>query len=252
MKSLFIALQFLTSIKTFKKNMNVTEEELSLSSYYFPMVGFFIGGILYLIALVTMKAFQPLTMAILILTMEIIITGGLHLDGFIDTCDGILSIRKRDKALEIMKDSRIGAMGVISFFLLCMVKVVFLYELILKRENLFLLVLMPLVGRWAMTYVLTCYPLARNNGLGQMFKQKVNKKSFLVISFYSVLISIPFIYYSFFVMTLTWFTTALLVYLTAQRINTLLGGHTGDTYGAINELAELYYLFSCVLFIKIM
>lgn len=251
MKGFFIALQFLTRIKPLK-NIAVTEEDLSLSTYYFPVVGLLLGGIIYLIALAAISIFQPLTLAILIFTVEIVITGGLHLDGFMDTCDGILSIRERDKALEIMKDSRVGAMGVIGLLLLSMVKVVFLYELILKKEYLALLILMPFLGRWAMTYVLIYYSSARKNGLGQMFKNKVSSKSFLVISFYSLLIIAPFFYYWFLVLALGWLSTALLVYLTTRRINMILGGHTGDTYGAINELAEIYYLCNCVLLINIL
>lgn len=244
-----MALQFLTRIKI-SKNLEMTAELFRLSTFYFPFVGLMIGVILYFGASLGEGNLQPLTLATLLLILEIVITGGLHIDGLMDTCDGILSGREREKILEIMKDSRVGAMGVISLCLLLLLKVVFLYEIVL-RDDLYMVLFMPFVGRWAMIYALTCYPSARSEGLGHLFRKKLNKKSFFLISLYSLIILSFSFYYLSDMMALIWPLTALMVYFTAERINLILGGHTGDTYGAISELAEMYFLGSFLILINI-
>ena len=249
LKGLLIALQFLTRFKIPRKREKTTEL-FSLSTFYFPFVGLLIGMILYFSAILGEGILQPLTLAVLLLILEIIITGGLHIDGLIDTCDGILSGREREKILEIMKDSRVGAMGVLSLCLLLLLKVVFLYEIILRKE-LYILLYMPFVGRWAMIYTLTYYPSARNEGLGQLFRKKLNKKIFFLSSLYCLLILFSsFCYLSGLTMVLIWLLTALMACFTAKRINLILGGHTGDTYGAISELTEIYFLGSFLILIN--
>ncbi|MFZ5753558.1 MAG: adenosylcobinamide-GDP ribazoletransferase, partial [Bacillota bacterium] len=88
MNDFLIALQFLTRI-TIKKDLIITEDNFGKSSFYFPLVGFFLGCILALIGYVASRLFQPFTTVIFLIAAEVILTGGLHLDGYMDTCDGI-------------------------------------------------------------------------------------------------------------------------------------------------------------------
>jgi adenosylcobinamide-GDP ribazoletransferase len=261
-KGFLLALQFLTRIRIGLKN-SPQSEELTKATFYFPLVGFIIGLLLFFMAYLGKELFQfqPLTVAAMILATEIFITGGLHLDGFIDSCDGIFSGRESARILEIMRDSRVGAMGVLYLALLLLGKWALLYELLVVSQDplpYYILILMPFVGRWAMTYVILAYPYARQEGLGQPFKQSLPKRTFLLISGYCVvlllILTVPLRFSTALAPGMrsvgAWLTVALgLALLTclgvkigANRIHRRLGGHTGDTYGAINELTEVIFL----------
>ncbi len=247
MNYFLIALQFLTRI-TIKKDLNITEENFGKSSFYFPLIGFFLGCILALIGYLTARLFQPFTTVILLIVAEIILTGGLHLDGYMDTCDGIFSGRQRERMLEIMKDSRVGANSVIGLFILILLKIGLLLELMTTLDIIPVLLTMPLIGRWAMVYVITFFPYARKQGLGSYFCKTLALKEFLYLTLYSsliVLVILPRKFYP--VLPLTYF----LISMIAHRINKILLGHTGDTYGAVNEITEILYLLGCVLLSKL-
>ena len=84
------------------------DEEFHKSIVYFPLVGFVIGLISFLIGSLALKIFDPFVTSILIVAGEVILTGGLHIDGLGDTFDAIYSNRDKERMLEIMKDSRLG------------------------------------------------------------------------------------------------------------------------------------------------
>lgn len=263
MHGLRLAINFLTRLKIGSPVLS-NPQGFSLATYYFPLVGLFIGIILMITAGIFKAILQPFTVAALILLIEVYITGGLHLDGLIDTCDGLLSGQNRGKTLEIMQDSRVGAMGVIGLCLVLLLKLVFFAELILQpAEQHYALLLMPFIGRWAMTYAVLFFPSAHPEGMGQLFKKNLNRKGFWFISLYclSLFVFIIFLFsilisrtifgqelaiiLCVFLLTLGW------VYYITKRINSLIGGLTGDTYGAINELTEVVFLGSYLIFSRI-
>ena len=247
MHHFLIALQFLTRI-TIKKDLNITEDNFGKSSFYFPLVGFLLGCILALIGYVASRLFQPFTAVVLIITAEVILTGGLHLDGYMDTCDGIFSGRERERMLEIMKDSRVGANSVIGLFILILLKIGLLLELITTLNFVPILIIMPLMGRWAMVYIINFFPYARKSGLGSYFSQSLSKRQFIYIFLYCSFLTLavlPVKLYPVLVLT------AFFVRLIANKINKILLGHTGDTYGAINEMTETLYLLCCVVISKL-
>ena len=116
MRSFLTALQFLTRIHLVRQE-NLTAEDFGRSTRFFPLVGVVLGA-LYLLAALACLAFLGLPSytgkAILVL-LPLLLTGGLHADGFMDTVDGLFSGRSRERMLEIMKDSRTGSFGVAAF-----------------------------------------------------------------------------------------------------------------------------------------
>lgn len=247
MKEFIIAMQFLTRLNIFK-NQEVTEETFGRSLSYFPLVGFIVGGIMLLVAYLSAFCFNPYTTAVFIVIIEILVTGGLHLDGYMDTCDGIFSGRPRDRILEIMKDSRVGSMGVAALFVMLFLKIAFFTELPL-REYWSIILLMPFVGRWAMVYVVTCYPYARPQGLGGIFHKQGNKKLFFIVSLYSLVIILLLLPYKLWIALLL---TILSSRVVAKKISKILQGHTGDTYGAVCETTEIFFLFWCIVVYKLL
>ena len=120
MKRLLVALQFLTIIP-FKIKGKVDDNDLGRSLIYFPIVGLLIGLILAGIAYFA-APIPPLVTSALILIAWGVITGGIHLDGFADTCDGFYGNRPKEDILRIMRDSRIGTMGAVGVALILLFK----------------------------------------------------------------------------------------------------------------------------------
>ncbi len=246
MKGFLIALQFLTRINLIK-SFEIDEGILGRSAYYFPFVGLLIGGLLCLLTFAVQSLVNPVTLAVLIIVAEILITGGLHLDGFMDSCDGLLSGRSRDRILDIMKDSRVGAMGVICLIVLILLKLVFLLE-IPQSDLLVVLLIMPLVGRSFMVGVIYSFSYARSEGMGVFFQNAISKPGIIALSLFCLILCLILL-----PVRLLWALplTGVCVFLFSRKINASLGGHTGDTYGLMNELAEIIFLFFCVILSKL-
>ena len=248
--SFFTALSFLTTIpRPFRGEAGA--DEIGRSLIWFPVVGLVIGlilaGLNWLLGL-----FLPAAVVYgLLLVALVIITGGLHLDGFADTCDGIAGHKTVEERLRIMRDSRVGAFGVIGVFLLLLIKYVSLDSI---PGNLMTtaLVLMPVVSRWAMVYAITAYPYARPSGLGQAFKHGATGMRFIIATIITVVVTLGVTYWA----NITYFylaTAAIMLcvwvvtFCLAAWLKRKLGGLSGDSYGAVNEVAEVIVLIIIVM-----
>lgn len=241
LNSLRLAISFLTIVPIYKKV--ATNEDLARAVSYYPLVGLMLGasaaGICFILRSIGFSLAGD-TMALVTL---ILLTGGLHLDGLMDTADGIFSGRSLERKLEIMKDSRVGAMGVIAFGTVMLLKISLLYELELGLK-LTALILAPVAGRWAMVYAIIRYPYARaTGGLGLCFKQ-AGKPQVFVASLILVAATV-------WLAGLKGLAVVGMVILGAMGITAYIseriGGMTGDTYGATGELIETWTLFTILL-----
>src|SRR5512137_125405 len=121
MKSFLAAIQFLTVIP-FPKDYMPREEDLGRSVPFYPIVGLLIGIMAATLGYLMEAVLPPLPAYATILIFLLAISGGLHMDGLADTADGFFSARPRDRILEIMRDSRIGVMGVIAVVCIVLLK----------------------------------------------------------------------------------------------------------------------------------
>jgi adenosylcobinamide-GDP ribazoletransferase len=230
------AFRFLTIIPL--PGGKVSPREVGGSIAYFPLVGAIIGlillGLNWLLGLVLL----PALVNILLLVSLAVISGGLHLDGFVDTCDGMVGHKTVRERWRVMKDSRAGAFGIIGVCFLLLVKFVALNSVPASWLSLTLL-LMPVLSRWAMVYAVFAYPYAKPSGLGRVFKQEASSSGFLVATVIALAIAVmPSQLAGLFIMFGVWIiVTALAFYLKGR-----FGGLTGDSYGAINEIAEVLVL----------
>jgi len=232
--SFLAALQFLTSIPL-PGRREASPEELGRATTYFPAVGLIIGIILAILNWLLNFILPPAMVNALLLVALVVITGALHLDGFADTCDGIAGHKSVEDRWRVMRDSRAGAFGIVGIALLLLVKYVSLNSLPSSFVT-FLLIFMPVVSRWAMVYAIFVYPYARTSGLGTAFKQATRWPQFTAATVITV-----FPFFSIIGLLLIfgiWIITALFsIYLKRK-----FAGLTGDTYGAINEVAEVMVL----------
>lgn len=237
LKQLLLMLQFFSRLPL-PWQLTVTEEDFHQGILFLPLVGLLLGAVNALAYwLGAMLGGRELA-ALAAIVSNLWLTGAFHLDGLADTCDGIYSSRKRERMLEIMKDSRVGTNGACAIVLDFLLRWVGL-SLLTETMAPLVLLLMPVAAR-------SCNPLlmqsvyARREGLGNLFIGKVSWPRTLA----SVLIGGGIVYG----ITGHWLVLAgfalvvLFQFLFRQYITGILGGMTGDTLGAGDECSELLLL----------
>lgn len=241
MKKFFIALQFLT-ILPIKITSRIKNADFGKSLIYFPVIGTLIG--VFLTACLFLFSFLPdIVISILILIILSIITGGIHLDGFADTCDGFCGSKSKERILEIMRDSRIGVMGVIGLVNLLILK----FSLILSIPEQVLpksLILMTTFSRWSQ--VLSCYTsrYARKEGKAKYFIEYDSKWEFLAGSIFTIVIFLFLMQLKGMIILVI---STIVILLAINYVKNKIDGMTGDTIGAISEVAEISILFFTLL-----
>jgi adenosylcobinamide-GDP ribazoletransferase len=238
MKKIILAITFLTRLPI-PSPKQIAPDEIGRSTPYFPIVGLILGGILVGINYLCSYFWDPLITNIVLVISLIALTGGLHLDGLMDTCDGIFSNKDRERTLEIMRDSRVGAMGVLAGICLILLKIAFLSS-IDESMKTWVLLTFPMLGRWSMVFAVSFFPYARTSpGLGSLFVEYSKQYYVLLASIQVFIIAIPLLLWKAFpVFIVIVFAT----WLMSWRLSKRLEGLTGDTYGAICEVMEVLTL----------
>jgi adenosylcobinamide-GDP ribazoletransferase len=243
-KGFLINLQFFTAIPI-KLELPMDKEHLRKAVQTFPLLGLF-QGIIYayiLFFLLEWTPFSHQTVAFILWLTTILITGGIHLDGWMDASDAYFSYQDKQKRLEIMKDPRMGAFGVISVIILLSCRFLFFYDITEKVNFLsyILIATVPILSKSVMGMMLLTVKTAKNEGLGRMFQAAANPK---VLWIYPVYI-IAYLYIAFllgigFISIGILFLAALVSYLICRRnARKWFGGITGDVLGASVEGTEL-------------
>jgi len=212
------------------------EHELGYSVLYFPVIGLFIGLLLFLISiiLIAMHTLPPISAA-LVLTVWVVTTGGLHLDGLADSVDAWSGGRgDHERTLAIMKEPQCGAMAIIAVCLVLLIKYSTLVTL-LEDNQLQLIVIAPILGRLALPLLFLSTPYIRPLGLGALMAHHLPRQSsILIVTTMSAGI------------VLCYGSAGMIAVLTGSVVYIILwlkmiasiGGMTGDTAGAMVELVE--------------
>ena len=233
MRLFFVALQFLTRIQIVRQD-SWTAEDFGRSTRFFPLVGLVQGVIYLLVAYLLLPVLgKSAIFASLMLILTIAITGGLHYDGFMDTMDGLLSARSRERMLEIMKDSRVGSYGALAAICLILLQWSMLRDI--DEAFIFMAVYtMPLIGRMGMVLVIASFPYARPEGMGKAFAEMADRSTLIVagVTTISAIITLGQVAMAALVVGLS------VAYLFGRYAAAKLGGVTGDVYGAAELLTE--------------
>lgn len=183
--------------------------------------------------------------AAVLLASLVAVTRGLHLDGFMDTCDGLFGGYTPQRRLEIMHDSQVGAFGIAGAASLLLLKYGALVSLLSLAEpgKVWALLLFPMVSRWAMVVALGAFPYARTDGLGSPFQQGSANWPTALAAAAAVIAAVLLggIGGAGLLVGAT-----VLAWLLGRIMVGRLGGLTGDTYGAINEVIEALGLIAVV------
>lgn len=238
MKSFLLALQFLTIIPLRLEKFK--EQDLAESSKYFPLVGLLLGLILAgAYRLLLLLNFEPISINIIVVVLLVALTGGLHLDGLADTADALLSRKTKNEMLQIMRDPHIGVMGTLGLLCIILLKIAFFSSIDASLKTTALL-LMCSTSRWTLVLSMFLSSYARHEGKAKVFMQGMNLKIFIIATIITLAICVLIYQLKGFIILLV---IALITYLVNRFIKSNIGGMSGDTLGAVNEIMELAILF---------
>ena len=202
------------------------------------MVGLLAGGAAAAICFGLDRILPPLAGSAILVCALIVFSRGLHMDGLADTADGLLSSRPRDQMLAIMRDSRTGAMGVIAVASVIVLKTALLASVAPEDARWRIVLLMPLAGRCAMVATMSVFRYARTEGgLATVFAVSGVRRRLLLMWALAVVLATGWLIAGWqgLVAGAASLVAGFLVGLYCHR---RIGGFTGDTLGATNELVE--------------
>ena len=253
---------------------------------WFPLVGLLLGLILASLEILRMLMLQagssgwygyaplPVTYpvflnytillwSVLLVVILVVLTRALHLDGFMDSCDALLGGFDRERRLEILRDPNVGAFAVIGVVCLLLIKVLTIAGLppgipvpppgILELPpegwsvRIPMLLLFPCLSRWAMLLTMELYPYVRSNGIGTAFFDggQGRFRWQLILGFvFTLVVSVTL---AGMVGILLLAAACAVAWGIGAWATRLLGGVTGDIYGAVNELTEVVVLLMALM-----
>jgi len=237
LKSFSSALSFLTIFRIPFTVPVSTREELAAGVACFPLAGLVLGLIYYTAASALNGRVPTLLLSVMVASTTVILTRGLHFDGLADFADGIWGGATPERRLEIMKDSRIGAFGVLALIMGISLKIASIDALIAGGYFIPLL-LAPVFSRFAMAATAYGGKYARKDGLAKFFLEDLKFEHLVIAAMLTAAAALPaglkFMLY---------FAPVLgCVFLFRQISDKYLGGITGDVLGAVNEVSEIVIL----------
>jgi adenosylcobinamide-GDP ribazoletransferase len=200
---------------------------------FFPLVGFIIGCVLALLYYALRPALPAPVIGALLTAALAIITGAHHLDGLIDTCDGMAAGKTREERLAIMSDTRTGAFGITSVAILLLIK----YNAITAALGPVSLLVFPVLSRWSLTGAILIFPVAKDTGSGHAVKSSAGWPGYVIATVTALIIAIALT--GLVTGTLLMACLLILVCCAGLVFNRLYGGLTGDCYGALVEIGEV-------------
>lgn len=241
-KSFLLMILFLTRIPL-SYPYKYEEDDFVKGIKLTPMIGLVVGMFIAL-PFLTVDYIDKPVIALVVWTLYVWMTGGLHIDGFTDTIDGLFSNRDKEKIFEIMSDSRIGAFGVIGFVFMI------LFNLTLSTYLSYeFFIILPIIGRTCSLLSASISSYAKESaGMGTLYIDNAKLRDvifgniliFIVIAILNLhtAVIVPVI------------ITEIIVLMLTEYIKKKIDGMTGDTIGFIVEISQTIYLFAAYIMIK--
>ena len=242
----FTALMFYTRIPC-PSWIDHSDDYINKATRYFPLIGWIVGGSSALMIYVLHFVFPVPICIIFSLATSILMTGAFHEDGFADVCDGFGGGWTKEKILDIMKDSRVGAYGVVGLIVLFTLKIFILIEL-MNFDVLFCLkatILAHVISRFSAVTMIFTHEYAREDATSKIkpIAKKLNTTNLLISAVWLIPAFLLFQNY--------WFLLVIIpVYLMkmylANYFTKWVGGYTGDCLGATQQVTEVITLLFCL------
>ncbi|PWJ40875.1 cobalamin-5'-phosphate synthase [Sediminitomix flava] len=228
------------------------EEYLNKATRYFPIIGWFVGFVAWAVFVITAQYTSETVGVVLSMISSILMTGAFHEDGFADFCDGFGGGWTKERILEIMKDSRTGAYGVVGIMLLLLLKFSLLSS-IAEIADINLLLLFFVGGHalsrcFAASFVYTL-PYVREDALSKAkpISKQLKRKDLWIAVFFTL---IPFALIARIELIALFIPFIIFKLWMRSYLNKWIGGYTGDCLGAIQQVAEIVTYFGFLALLK--
>lgn len=238
--ALRLALQFLTRLPV---SAPYSQEAMRQSPRWYPAAGIVVGALAGLVFVVGDWVLTPQLAVFLAVASAVTITGALHEDGFADACDGLGGVRPKERVLEIMRDSRIGAYGVLGLIFMIGTKGLALSSMP-ATDVFFVLIAGHTASRAAMVWVMASSDYAREKGAGSAVAGGIDRAALLVALTTTALALLPLVFCVRLDAILCGLGGLVLAQFLMRRwYEPRLGGYTGDCLGAVQQCSEVgFYL----------
>lgn len=216
----------------------------------YPWAGLVVGVLTALGAWLGARILGTGGVAVLVVVLKMLITGGLHMDGLADLADGLGGGRDREKRLAIMSDSRLGSFGALALISMFAMQAAAVSGLASAAEEFLLLPLLalaPILSRGIITAIIPIFPSARPGGMGDSSRRSSGIGAPIAAIVSTLVLSFAF---SGFMGPVSVILTALVMFLAAWRVSKGLGGLTGDVYGALLEIGDLTACLSFLILVR--
>lgn len=200
---------------------------------YYPVIGLILGAIVYALFSAGEGLFPSVHFFVLLFGLWVLLYGAIHLDGFADTVDGLFA--PKEKALEVMKDPNVGAMGMIFTALFLLAKL----SSFMALPDMALFILVPLLGRFSAVAAIRYFPYVRKEGMGSLARAELTGPLFWTAALMMLLLGAAFGSALFLVML---GVSLVATWLLGSWLTKRFGGLSGDMYGFIIEMNELLLL----------
>ncbi len=236
-----LAVSFLTILPVIDRR-RASDHAVAASFAWFPIVGFVLGAMLAAEDWLLAHVFAQVIRSVLIIVSLTVVTGAVHLDGLADTADALGAGRDRERALDILRDSRVGTFGASAIFFDLTLKILALSTLAGHRRYAALL-LAPMLARWAMLLVASGLPYLRGSGSGSTLLSGENKNLVPRVAFVAIFTLVAMLMLGE-LRTIALAGAVAIAIVVAMRLfyRRWLGGVTGDLIGACGELVEIAVL----------
>ena len=207
---------------------------------FYPIIGLIVGGIWGIIYYLTGILNVPIILkSAIIMMVPFIITGMLHLDGFMDVCDAILSRRDKEEKLRILKDSATGAFAVISLVILFFLQFGGIYSVLEKNIPFYILIMIPIVSRSTVAFYLLSRATIKESTLGTYFKKgtNINDKIIMIITLL-IMLTVSFVLLDAYGIVLV-LLIIVSIKLAVEKCKKEFGGISGDVAGFALVIGEV-------------
>lgn len=228
-----------------------TKDTMKYAMCFFPFVGLLIGAVLYGWTYFSLSfSLDSLLFSAVASILPVILSGGIHLDGFIDTSDALYSRQSRERKLEILKDPHVGAFGIISctvYFIL----MIGLFSQFYQHADLCLTVILGLgylASRALSSLAVVRFRTAKNSGLVYLFSSQAQKGTVQVVNLLTLIFCyVPMFFFDWIAALLLIGVHLIFFFLFRFFIYHEFGGMTGDLAGFFICTTELISLFVIML-----
>jgi cobalamin 5''-phosphate synthase/cobalamin synthase len=243
--NLLLFIQFYTRIPI-NLNLPCERENFRRGSVFLPIVGLIIGGIQWGVYKLFIEVLPLDPTIVIVLLVGVLLTGGLHIDGLGDTCDGFFAFKGSDRIIEIMKDSRIGTYSCIATIF----DFLFKYTLIAAIAPKFsiAIIVAPMVSRFTTVFLSAIGNTAKNTGTGNLFIGNIGKVQLVITVLITTGILILIMNPRYVIILLI--SGLVLSFILNKFCKSKIGGITGDILGANNELVEILTLILIAIIMK--